>query len=62
MSEVITGVVKPKDKSKSSLLARAKLRESQVLSFYFFQGSLRGGSFPSQRAASMKAWEYNEQG
>ena len=56
MTGVISGVVTPKDKTKSNPLARQKVRtlSKSVISFYSFPVSLSGGSFHSQRETSIK--------
>ena len=59
MTGVISGVVTPKEKTKSNPLARQKVRtlSKSVVNFYSFPVSLGGRSFHSQRATSMKAWK-----
>ena len=59
MTEVISGVVTPKDKTKSNSLAREKVKilSKSVVSFQSFPVSLKRGSSHSQKAASIKAWK-----
>ena len=50
ITEVISGVVTPRDKTKSNHLARLKVMifSKSLVSFYSFPVSLRGGSLQSQ--------------
>ena len=59
MTGAISGVVTPKDKTKSNLLARQKVRtfSNSVASFWSFSVSLIGKSFHSQMVTSVKAWK-----
>ena len=56
MTGVISGVVTPKDKTKSNLLARLKARifSKSVVSFYSFPVSLRGGTLYSHQLPASK--------
>ena len=55
MTEVISGLVTPKDKTKSNPLAKLDVRifSKSLVSFYSLSVSLRGGSLQSQRATSI---------
>ena len=64
MSGVISGVMRPQDKTKSNPVTREKARifSKSGVNFYSIPVSLKRGSFHSQKATSIKRWKQNKQG